>query len=874
MPHSIIKLLVGMAACSGWFLTANAEEPFAITQSGKAVTTIVTPSTADKQRLSLIEELRQCLKEMTGADLPLGKGPDGLWVGTAADFPKEAQELKTQELGPEGFILRSEARRLLILGNTELALQHAVYTFLESQGCRWYFAEPTWTVIPRKPSLTARLDRRERPAYIFRRIWYGGAAQTPKLLKDYETWMKHNLQHNVESPLPPPFQVDTSHSYARHISRDLFAEHPEWFSMNEGKRTPRQLCVTNKAVQDMVIQSALTSFRNDPKLSMVSVDPNDGADYCTCAECRKIGGASDCAFHLANIVADAVRKEFPDKWVGLNAYAEHSEPPREKIHPGVYVAVTTRFRNTELTFEEQVKRIGDLGAKVGVYEYFGMIAWDWDMPGAALAGRSTMLGHLIRRYHKELNVVALDAESSANWGPSGLGYWVAARMMWNPDLKPEDLAQDFYQNAFGKASVPMKRLYERWNSGNWFVIRQGLKPALDDLAEAYKLENDPAIRARLDQVAMYAHWLRLNDDYMETVIHSINSPKPKELVQATRDLVVYTRRLLETGLIHSFILLNYDVWFQNRFSTLKSIGGMEFKDAEAWKTERTDIPKADEVAKNFADDVARYQGVLAVEPEIRTWSNDLVAIKDVLPETVKEWGTVSPSECPTKSGEYAFIAKRGEKVRVNYFPLDDNTAVDARWKLMRVGETKALAAGSVQSKNGERSRCELDIPSDGVFVLNPGQLSEKTALGAEVNLGSRPHAAFGGRYWDYDPRHVIHEEFILWNPTLAQPLYFFVPKGTKRFVIGLDGGREFSKLVVKTPDGRSVLENDKLMQSIPSYKLNGQQAQVLVPSGMDGKIWSLAVESYNCTVELYGVPPYLSRHPGELLVPAEALAAR
>ena len=874
MINSMFKILAGIAACWGWAMIASADESFAITQSGKPVTTIITPATADKQRLFLIDELRQCLKEITGADVPLGKGTDGLCIGIAADFPKEAQELKLKELGPEGFVLRSEAKRLLILANTELGLQHAVYTFLESQGCRWYFAEPAWTVIPKKPSLTTRLDRRERPAYAFRRMWYGWAARTPKLQKDYEAWMKHNLQHNVESPVPPTFQVDTSHSYARHVSRDLFAEHPEWFSMNDGKRTPRQLCVSNKTVQEMVIQSALASFRKDPRLNMVSVDPNDGADYCTCEECRKIGGASDCAFHLANVVADAVRKEFPDKWVGLNAYSEHSEPPREKIHPGVYVSVTTRFRNTELSFEEQVKRFGDLGAKVGVYEYFSMYAWDWDMPGAAIAGRSTMLGQLIRRYNKELNVVSLDAESSCNWGPNGLGYWVAAHMEWNSDRKPEDLAQDFYQNAFGKASVPMKRLYERWNSGNWFVIRQGLKPALDDLGEAYKAETDPGVKARLDQVAMYLHWLRLNDDYLETVIHSTNSPKPKDLVQCAREMIVYSRRIMDTGLIHVFPMLNEEIWFQNRFSSLATLGKLDFKDAEAWKTERTDIPSADEVAKNFADDVAKYRGVVAVEPEIRTWSNDLVAIKDVLPDAVKEWGTVSPTELPTKSGEYAFLAKRGEKVRVNYFPIDENSAIEAHWKLMRIGETRVLAEGSVTSTNGARSRCDVEIPSDGVFVVNPGQLSKTTALGAEVNLGSRPHAAFGGRYWDYDSQHLIHEEFILWNPVLSQPIYFFVPKGTRRFVIGLDGGKEYTKTVVKTPDGASALENDTLLQSIPSYKLNGQQAQVNVPAGKDGKIWSLAVESYNCTVELYGVPPYVARHPSELLVPKEAIASR
>jgi hypothetical protein len=59
---------------------------------------------------------------------------------------------------------------------------------------------------------------------------------------------------------------------------------------------------------------------------------------------------------------------YPDKWVGLLSYAYHSEPPRFRIEPGVYVQVTTGFRYTSLTFEQQVRRLRELGADVGVYD--------------------------------------------------------------------------------------------------------------------------------------------------------------------------------------------------------------------------------------------------------------------------------------------------------------------------------------------------------------------------------------------------------------------------------------------------------------------------------------------------------------------------
>jgi len=819
--------------------------------------------------LPLAEELRHWLQEMTGASLPLesgGNGQTGLVLGTADDFPREAQDLKVRELGPEGFMIRSGPERLMILGNTELALQHAVFTFLESLGCRWFFPDPVWTVIPRKPSLTVRLDLREKPAYVFRQIWYGWAARTPALKEHYQAWARHNLMYWNESPLPPAFKIDTSHSYTRHVPRELFKEHPEYFSLIDDQRQPRQLCVSNETVQDRVIESVLNKFRATPNLNMVSVDPNDGGNHCECDRCQALGTISDRVFHLANEVADAVRKEYPEKWVGLNGYNLHSDPPSRSIHPGVYVSVTTRFRHTDLDFDDQVRRFKELGASVGVYEYFSVYPWDWDMPGAALGGRAHMLGNRIRKYHEDLNVVTLNAESSCNWGPNGLGYWVASKMMWDLTLKIEELAQDFYRNAFGKAAAPMSRLYERWNSGEGFVIRQGVKAALDDLAEAYQAETDPAVHARLDRVAMYVHWLRLNDDYVESVIHHNSA----DVVHHAREMIVYSRRIMDTGLIHTFPMLLVETWFKNRFGTLKTIESFDWEQAEAWKTERTDIPTTEEAAENFADDRARYRDVRPVESAGRDFTNDLVPIEEVLPDAVKAWGPVERSAWPMSSGEHIFPAKKGSLVRLTYRPVEGSPPINAHWKLRRVGESRILAEGDVTSPRGEPATCDIPIPLTGLMALVPGQ-SAATLCAADVTVSPGPHAAFAGRYWDRDPDHLIHDEFTLWRPTFDDPLYFYVPKGTRRFVIGLDASREYSKLVLKSAAGHVLFEDDQVMQSIPSYRLVGERVAVTVPQGADGKIWSLLLTSYRCRVELYDVPPYLARHPADLLVPREVL---
>jgi hypothetical protein len=53
--------------------------------------------------------------------------------------------------------------------------------------------------------------------------------------------------------------------------------------------------------------------------------------------------------------------------------------------------------------------------------------------------------------------------------------------------------------------------------------------------------------------------------------------------------------------------------------------------------------------------------------------------------------------------------------------------------------------------------------------------------------------------------------------------------------------------------------------------MSGDQISIIVPEKSDGQIWSMSLTSLRNTVELYDIPPFLARHPSELLVPQEAI---
>jgi hypothetical protein len=441
--------------------------------------------------------------------------------------------------------------------------------------------------------------------------------------------------------------------------------------------------------------------------------------------------------------------------------------------------------------------------------------------------------------------------------------------MWGPRLNSNSLALDFLVNAFGKAAEPMGRVYGRWAWGERFSPRQ-LKLALLDLQDACRQESEPGVRARLDRVAMYLHWLRLHLDYERAT----RIGEPEDIQRCGKELIVYSRRLMDTGLIHAYPML-FSEWFKSRFRALEKVKGLEPKEVEAWKEERAGVPSAEETARLLADDLKRFEGLAAEEIHRQEFSQKLVSVAERLPEAVASWrqaarlsqmvqaSRLHPRLC-VESGVHYFIGRKGEQLKLAFAPFDAGHTVDGHWVLRRVGEERPVAEGDVKAEKGQAATMETVLPADGVYALDPGTGYWKTAeLGfAPRPRGGRPLSVWAGRA--DQPGKPKGQPFRLWLPRQDQPLYFLVPKGVGHFVIGFPSvGQAKTSLTLRTADGKVVLEDKAVLQ--------GDQVSVRVPEGKDGAIWSLSLSSLRCVVELYNVPPYLARHPGELLVPQEAV---
>ena len=837
-------------------------EPFTIADGRSGAAPVGIAPTASEATRAQVEELAEIIEQMCGRRPTITtEAAEGrtICVGTVAEFPDAPRVGDLEGEGPEAFVLHSTADRLYIIGNSDLGAQQGIFTLLRQLGCRWFFAHEAWTVIPRQRRLQIDISAIESPDYDYRIIWYGWGARTEKTGADLGAWWRHNRMCGW-------FARDCGHAYANFCPSSLFEKHPEYFGLVDGRRQAFQPCTTNPDVIQLAIDYALRRFEQEPERNMLSFDPNDNGEFCECDRCKAVGTISDRVFLFANQVAEAVAARFPDKYVGLLAYAWHTEPPSFKLDPNVYVQLTRGLRRTEMTWEEQISAWSEKVSSFGVYDYFSLHEWDGSMPGKAKGGNLDYLRSSIPFWHS-LGATTLDGQSGCNWGPNGLGYYLAAQLTWDVEADADAIIDDFYAAAFGKAAGPVRRFYERWQEGNEMSERT-LVLSYRDLHAARELAGRRRIERRLDHLMMYLHWLRLRWEFeMEQ--------DPAAIITKGHELIQFSRRIMDTGIIHSYAMVlargmaSGWEWFDamgidHGFRKLIDLENVTDEMVETWRTERTDIPGHYEVVQLFEEGLQAYGDRAAAEVLPSRWSHDLVPVDVAAADALLALlGDRAESPFFCEKAMYYFATEASESLTLPFIPYPDHT-LDVHWTLKDGGTGAVVQEGDIHKPQNESAEIRLRIPHQGLYVLNPGTNYLK---GGRLELGRRPLVVEASR----------ESEFMPVYPRMDEPLYFFVPRGTESFVLRVhSAGSSASDIRIYGPAGQVVSDNPGVvsgrdMSGMVHLPLTfGVDISVTVPAGADARIWAFSINSVRSTIQLLGVPPYVARHPDELLVPREA----
>jgi len=478
-------------------------DEFVVFERGDAKARIVIPSNATPAEKDAAEELARFLQKSSGAKFEIiaeGNSDTGIFIGRTQRA--RMCGLTERDLGDEGYVIRVNPleRRAAIVGGSDMATKFGVYDFLyRFVGVRWFLPTELFEIVPRRERLTLpECDITEKPALSPRSYSHIRSAPSPCYPGNRdpqfgsERWGLRNRISADGRGQPRYF----SHNLYRIINPRIYGKtHPEYFPLRDGVRfVPESLryqnwqpCTTNPDVIRIAIEHGRKFFRENPEhWKWFSLGINDGNGWCECKNCtaldvpgrtfrRRKFIASDRYYHFVSIVARKLLQEFPDRKIGVIAYASVEPRPLkiDKLPPNVCVYIThdssqyhdPEYLKQDLEFDQIWKALSN--NNLYRYDYYGLT---WFLP--------RYFPHLIAedmRRMKKMGVRGIFAEECPAWQTVGPMLYVAARLMWNPEEDVDELLDEFFDMCFGAAAQPMKKYWTRlekiWmkeRPGKWF----------------------------------------------------------------------------------------------------------------------------------------------------------------------------------------------------------------------------------------------------------------------------------------------------------------------------------------------------------------------------------------------------------------------
>jgi hypothetical protein len=835
------------------------------------------------------EELALLLKRISGAAFTVseGSGRKGIAVGRAKDFPEldlgGALDLKGIA-GREQYLLRSHRDGLYLIGQTEIAVENAVWDLLHRLGLRQYFPGEAWEIVPEKQSLAIRVNAVEAPDYLSRSIWCAHG-MWPDHGEGYRTWLKRNR-------IRKGFDLQTAHAYGQIIraNKAAFDAHPEYYPLRGGRRDPSpqaKLCIGNPTLRQLVADWAVAHFTENPEADSISVDPSDGGGWCECEACKAIGSASDRALLLANTVARQVRRKIDsNRYVGMYAYNEHSPAPTKvRVEPGVIVSVATAFIKGGKSAEEIAAGWQGAGSELlGIRDYFSVYLWDGDMPGQSRINDPVRLAATLARYH-QLGTRFISAESSENFGPNGLSYYVAGRVLW--DVKEADrveaIRQEFLDTAFGSAANAMKAYYDLFmQKGAPALFCDNLLAGMyRTLKKAMESTGDEAVRRRIGQLVIYTRFLDLKSRYQ-----AATGPERQKRFE---QLLKHIYRNRGTRMHHSFAFIKViqDKTKGDSSVTVPTAEMEEARDAvknapkqptatplddaaegddeidldeesepetrdkePRWKQGLPSTPN--EIARMLAEGIERYE---FIEIDTRHFSNDLVPAGPL----------------GLRKVEPLLGAKRKSRGRRWYYLWAPKAPFTFEMKMINGlfkhyrdrGDADIRLFWAVHEGDGEYHRDGLaltqvgqaNVPPDGKPYPFTFTTQHKGLHLLKVKDGYDCSKLFYQEGLRFTQKLVMERKQMDMGSNGKQRLYFYVPKGTEHI-----GGYAAARGTIEDPAGNTAHTFGK-----------AGYFKVPVPRGMDGKLW--VFKGSMSKLGFMNIPSFVARNGEELLLPREVVEA-
>jgi hypothetical protein len=293
----------------------------------------------------------------------------------------------------------------------------------------------------------------ESGSFAFRMAYY-----SPAINREYAAWNK--LRRVIKSDdsvvLDWGLWVHTMH---RFVPPSQFDAHPEYFAERNGVRVPDQLCLSNREVLRITVNSLRRMMRSKPYRNYWSVSQMDNFNHCQCALCHRTdsieGSPSGSILRFANAVAES----FPNKVISTLAYQYSRTAPKvtkPRSNVNIMLCSIEEDRSRPIASRDQP---GSFTADLRAWSALthNIIVWDYVINFSHLLApfpNWKVLGPNLQLF-RDAGVPMMFEQGLSSPGGEMPEFrcYLLAKLLWNPDLNVDSLRTHFMNTFYGDAGV-------------------------------------------------------------------------------------------------------------------------------------------------------------------------------------------------------------------------------------------------------------------------------------------------------------------------------------------------------------------------------------------------------------------------------------
>ncbi|MBM4087239.1 MAG: DUF4838 domain-containing protein, partial [Planctomycetes bacterium] len=333
-------------------------EEYALARDGKAVSCIVLSPSAGVVEQHAASELALWIEKVTGATVSVRNAPEkgsySIYLGTAetTTVPRSAAIAKAiAQLNRDGYVLAADREGVRVIGKRPVGVLYGVYGLLKQYAdVRWFHPGPDGEYCPKQSAVVVPEQVTvHNPSFQHRELGFICANVNSKIVSTWDWMVRNGLtiqmtkhvyrQHQAEFEKRGAVTHDGGHCFAYLLSDSLFDDHPEYFPLMEGKRTPqegrKQPCTSNLAVAEIMSASIGRVLDSAPHGRHYLIGNNDATLWCQCASCAALDppaerqkGFVSTRYHIfVNRLVSQVYAARPDADLWAWAYQNFQMPP-------------------------------------------------------------------------------------------------------------------------------------------------------------------------------------------------------------------------------------------------------------------------------------------------------------------------------------------------------------------------------------------------------------------------------------------------------------------------------------------------------------------------------------------------------------------